>query len=198
MTAIQTVTMEAGTRREGLRVFAGFAGLGAALCYFGLSAGTALASSTADGFGGMWQVGAAAAAGCWALALTAWSVAWLSGSSRLPVGFTGRAVPVAAVLSTAALFPALSGTDTGVPPLTLVSAVVLQALVVTAASWMQRGDGAARAQGQARPGATLVLLFAGAVVVSAIAAPGLAATAAGDSAVPHPHTLPGADHGEGH
>ncbi|WP_323961206.1 hypothetical protein GC088_05475 [Arthrobacter sp. JZ12] len=174
---------EAGT----LRLFAAFTALGAGLTFFALSANALLA-----GYALLLPVGIAAST--WAAAHTLWGLLVLRGRARPGrvesrfVRLVSRALPVvAAVVLGAVVWTALlAPADTRRVDLTLVSALVLLLLQLGCQGALRRRP----VQPAPPPGRLLAGLFLSALLVAGVTTPGLAASTAGDSAVPHgEHTL---------
>ncbi|MDX2377120.1 hypothetical protein M4I32_09945 [Microbacterium sp. LRZ72] len=115
----------------------------------------------------------------------AWGVAVLR-SDRLVLPRLTLAASLSALL--VSLAAALAGVMTWLP---LVSATVMLVFIAGAAAIAVRRHARARdagsqpATGQVRPGRTLVGFAAGAVLVAGLTTPALAATEAGEYAVPH-------------
>lgn len=178
---------EQGTTGELLRLLAGFTALGSGLTFFALAADTLLAS------GGILNVVPGVLTGLWAAALTSWGILALRGLPGLNRGSALLAVAVPAVLPGAAavvlgalvwgalLAPAGSRNFN----LTLASALVLVLLQLGCYGAMRRRADRSKAGTRLSPGRLLTGLFFSAVLVAGITTPGLAASTAGDNAVPH-------------
>ncbi|MHC6231449.1 hypothetical protein ACX5I6_17975 [Arthrobacter sp. MMS24-T111] len=171
-----------------VRLVAGFAGFGAG------SVNLAIASSFFAAAAGPAQplgLAAGAAAALWGTALLAGAIVFLAkeppaGSRRVRYSLAGAAaVHVAAIAFAVPRTSALN--------LTQLSALLLTLMIIASLGWLRRaearreggpraGNGAA---GSVRPGRLLAAAFAGAVLVAGIATPGLAASTAGQYAVPH-------------
>ncbi|MEO5920386.1 MAG: hypothetical protein ABIQ01_04505 [Pseudolysinimonas sp.] len=110
--------------------------------------------------------------------------------------FTAPALPLPRVAGVAALVPilgwvlllAIAGTGGGaiggIRVLPLLVASLLDLAIAIGITWMLRRD-PARPEAPLRPGRYLLALGAGALVVAALTTPALAATEAGDVALPH-------------
>ncbi|MFC0457173.1 hypothetical protein ACFFGR_11520 [Arthrobacter liuii] len=174
------------------RLVAGFAGFGAGTVNLALSSSFFAAAAGATGpellaFGAL--------AGLWGTALLAGSVVFLA-RDRLPGGGAARYVLAAAA---AAHLAAIAFAAPGRPGLylTQLSALLLTLMIIASLGWLRRagarqeserqqpGQGPAAASTGARPGRLLLGAFAGAVLVAGITTPGLAASTAGQYAVPH-------------
>jgi hypothetical protein len=172
-------------RAAAVRLFAGFAGFGAgcvnlAICS-SLSAGAA-------GGPGLLQVAAAAVAGLWGAGLLTGTVVSLA-KGRVPSGRAALIVlTAAAALHVGAI--AFATAETSVLNLSQLTALLLTLIIIAAGAWLRRftarvRPGHAAAPAAPRPGMLLLAAFAGAVLVAGITTPGLAASAAGQYAVPH-------------
>lgn len=172
---------------ELLRLLGGFTSIGSGLTFFALTADALLLPG-----GGTTAVALGVAAGLWAAVLTAWGVLALSGSparnrvtgllsALLPAVLPAAAAVVLAALAWKAL---LAPAGSRQVDLTLASALVLVLLQFGIHSAFRRRAG--RVAGpRLSPGKLLGSLFLSAVVVAGITTPGLAASTAGDHAVPH-------------
>ncbi|HEY8295386.1 MAG TPA: hypothetical protein VIG41_08625 [Micrococcaceae bacterium] len=158
------------------------------------------------------EFAAAAPVAGWAVFLLLWAVQSLRrGTAAWPLAIA-RVLPVAAALQMASLLYGLwqlpvsrRGFD-----LTSASALVLELAILASSGWLLRQDGAAKTAGSAGGGSLgpavaageasasasleitpppagrlLASMFVSAVLVSAVATAGLAATTAGHYAVPH-------------
>jgi hypothetical protein len=170
---------------EAVRLSAGFAGFGAG------SVNLAISSSLLAGAGGPpgpLQLCAAAVAGLWGAGLLVLTVVCLA-RVRVPAGRGPRAVLIlAAVLHVTAI--ALGPSQTSSLKLSQLAALLLTLMIIAALAWLQRFAGRSGQAGAADftvpgPGRLLAAAFAGAVLVAGIATPGLAASTAGQYAVPH-------------
>jgi len=185
-------------RSDAVRLFAGFAGLGAAAVNLAV-ASSLLAAAGPDLPG---RAAGAAAALLWGAALLVWTVAGLS-RGRFPLPRTSALMlPAAAAVHVAAI---VVGAGSGMAGLGIshLAALLLTLMIIAATSWLGRRTakpvgGQALSSGPARPGASgqnaaarlgagqlLAAAFAGALLVAAITTPGLAASTAGQFAVPH-------------
>ena len=158
-----------------VRLVTGFAGFGAG------SVNLAIASSFfAAGSGEPERVIAGAVAGLWGAALLAGAVVFLARDRPAGGRRVRYALAAAAVTHLAAIAfpsPATSGLN-----LTHLSALLLTLMIIASLAWLGRASGEKRAM---RPGRLLLAAFAGAVLVAGITTPGLAASTAGQYAVPH-------------
>jgi len=184
-----------------VRLVAGFAGFGAA------SVSLAISSSlfTAAAAGRSLLLVPAIAAALWGTALLGWTVAALRRG-----GFPWPRLSSALLLTAAALhlLSLLSGGGTDLAGLNIshLAALLLTLAVVAAQAWLQRQawlkrqawlqqdsvrGAAGGASGGSGAGRLLLGAFAGAVAIAAITTPGLAASTAGQFAVPHGSHLDG-------
>ena len=173
-------------RSDAVRLFAGFAGLGAAAVNLAVSSSLfAAAGPVLPG-----RAAGAAAALVWGGVLLGWTIAGLS-RNRFPLPRTFAAVlPAAAAAHVAAI---TLGAGTGMAGLGIshLAALLLTLMVLAATSWLRRSSqklpGIPGRNAAARLGAgqLLAAAFAGALLVAAITTPGLAASTAGQFAVPH-------------
>lgn len=176
-----------GTTDELLRLLAGFAALGSALTFFALAAD----SLVTDGGVGTQVLGGVV--GLWAAALTGWGILALRGlpgqsragvllSVSVPVLLPGAAAVVLGVLAWNALLAPAGSRDFD---LTLASALVLVLLQLGCHGALRRRAQQGSGGRELSPGRFLGALFLSAVLVAGIVTPGLAASTAGDHAVPH-------------
>ena len=174
-----------------VRLVAGFAGFGAS------SVSLAISSSlfTAAAAGRSLLLVPAIAAALWGTALLGWTVAALRSGS-----FPWPRLSSALLLTAASLhlLSLLSGGGTDLAGLNIshLAALLLTLTVVAAQGWLQRqasvrGAVGGGASGGAGAGRLLLGAFAGAVAIAAITTPGLAASTAGQFAVPHGSHLDG-------
>lgn len=170
-----------------VRLLAGFAGFGAG------SVNLAISSSmfAAPGAMGPARLLAGVLAGLWGAALLAGAVVFLA--RERPAGhWTRYALSGAAVVHLAAIaFAASRASGASGLSLTQLSALLLTLMAIASIGWLRRSgewrqhkDTPPQPVGM-RPGRLLLAAFAGAVLVAAIATPGLAASTAGQYAVPH-------------
>jgi hypothetical protein len=190
---------------EAVRLFAALAGIGAGALTLGLSSNLlASALQFAAGGGAGWMpalpalpgFAAAAVVATAAVLLLLWAVKSLRGDTlawQLPVR---RVLPLAVALQLTLLVLGLwqlpvSGRRFD---LTLACTIVLELAILACAGWLHRRNApgasvrnAVGAPGSGGAGATRILasMFASAVLVSAVATAGLAASTAGHFAVPH-------------
>ncbi|WP_427133004.1 hypothetical protein [Pseudarthrobacter sp. S9] len=196
------------TRAAAVRLFSGFAGFGGGAVDLAISSSLLSSAAAPDGAavaaGAALTVAAGAVAALWGSAVLVWTILTLHRGRLLWVK------PAVALLLTAALLHA-AGAASGqaIGPASLVvsqlSALLLTLMIVAAAGWLHRqggGDGVQRGDGpdassRLRPGRLLLAAFACAVLVAGVATPGLAASTAGQFAVPHgSHGIPGGSHHE--
>jgi hypothetical protein len=189
-------------------LLAGFAGFGAGAVNLAISASLLLppaAGAGAPPAGGVAAAGAVA--GIWGLAILAWTVLTLRRGQLLCTG------PATALLVAAALVHAVAAAggqpmSSGSLAVSHLAALLLTLMILAAAGWLRRQrSGAAMAAADAavapadrdttglRPGRLLLAAFGCAVLVAAVATPGLAASTAGQVAVPHgSHGTPSSGH----
>ena len=177
--------------KTAVRLFAGFAGFGAA------SVNLAVSSSlfAVAGTGHPRLTPLALAAALWGATLLAWTVAALrNGSFPLP-RTVGTALPAAAAVHVLAIVTG-AGSDTAGLGLSHLAALLLTLVIIGSKAWLGRQvgcvddggveyDGGRLAAGVTGTARLLATAFAGALAVAAIATPGLAASTAGQFAVPH-------------
>ena len=158
-----------------VRIVTGFAGFGAG------SVNLAISSSIfAAGFGEPEKVIAGALAGFWGAALLAGAVVFLAKDRPAGGRWVRYVLAAAAVAHLAALiFPTSATSGLG---LTQLSALLLTLMMIASLEWLRRAAGERAGM---RPGRLLLAAFAGAVLVAGITTPGLAASTAGQYAVPH-------------
>jgi hypothetical protein len=160
-------------RSDAVRLFAGFAGLGAA------AVNLAVASSLFAAAGPALPVRAAGAAAAllWGAALLGWTVAGLS-KNRFPLPRTSALLlPAAAAVHVAAL---VLGAGSGMAGLGIshLAALLLTLMILAATSWLGRrspalpGGSARNTSGRLGAGTLLAAAFAGALLVAAITTPG--------------------------
>jgi hypothetical protein len=167
-----------------VRLVTGFAGFGAGSVNLAISS-SILAAAGASTPG---VLIAAAAAGLWGLALLAGAVLFLAKdrAAGRPVQYALSAAAIAHV--GAIVLPGFAPAGLG---LTQLSALLLTLMIIASLAWLRRAEGhrdhrpAARERAGIRPGRLLLAAFAGAVLVAGITTPGLAASTAGQYAVPH-------------
>ncbi|WP_299165386.1 hypothetical protein [uncultured Arthrobacter sp.] len=131
----------------------------------------------------------------WAAALVSWGILALRGPGRnRGIALLAVAVPAALPSAAAVVLGALAWGALLAPAgsrnfnLTLASALALVLLQLGCHGALRRRAGMQRGTGsgtQASPGRLLAGLFFSAVLVAGITTPGLAASTAGDNAVPH-------------
>ena len=172
---------------ELVRFLAAFAALSAGLTFFALAADNLLAAK------GPAAIALGALTGLWAVVHTLWGILALRNgpAGSLPEAWLVRFVPTAlpAVGAVVLVFLAwgalLAPAGSRTFNLTLASALALVLLQLGASAAQRRQASAPRFGSQPAPGRLLVGLFFSAVLVAGIATPGLAASTAGDNAVPH-------------
>jgi hypothetical protein len=172
-------------RSDAVRLFAGFAGLGAAAV--NLAVASSLFGASGTNFPGRTSV--AAAALLWGAALLGWTVAGLS-RNRFPLPrASALLLPAAATGHVAAI---VLGAGSGMAGLGIshLAALLLTLMILAATSWLSRRspnlpEPGQNTSGRMGAGTLLAAAFTGAVLVAAITTPGLAASTAGQFAVPH-------------
>ncbi|MGN7249753.1 hypothetical protein [Arthrobacter sp. SAFR-014] len=185
--AMAAVPATQGTSRsDAVRLVAGFAGLGAAAV--NLAVASSLFAASGTNFPG--RVAVATAALLWGAALLGWTVAGLS-RNRFPVPrASALLLPAAAAAHGAAI---VLGAGSGMAGLGIshLAALLLTLMILAATSWLGRrspnlpGGSGQDASGRLGAGPLIAAAFAGALLVAAITTPGLAASTAGEFAVPH-------------
>jgi hypothetical protein len=183
-------------------LFAGFAGFGVSAVAMAISASLLLPAAARAGThtaGGV-AVAGGAVAGIWGLAVLTWTVLTLRRGQPLMAG------PAVALLVAAALVHAVAAAtgqslSSGSLVVSHLAALLLTLMIVAAAGWLRRQglsgttDPAAADTAALRPGRLLLVAFGCAVLVAAVATPGLAASTAGQVAVPHgSHGTPARGH----
>ena len=173
-------------RSDAVRLFAGFAGLGAAAVNLAVSSSLFAAAGPVL----PWRAAGAAAALVWGAALLGWTVAGLS-RNRYPLPRASAVLlPASAAAHVAAI---VLGTGTGMSGLGIshLAALLLTLMVLAATSWLRRSSqklpviAGRTAAARLGAGQLLTAAFAGALLVAGITTPGLAASTAGQFAVPH-------------
>lgn len=167
-----------------VRLVAGFAGFGAGSVNLAISSSIVAAGVSNPGL-----LIAAAAAGLWGVALLAGAVLFLA--RERPVGRPAQYALAAAAVTHlgAVVLPGFAPAGLG---LTQLSALLLTLMMIASLAWLRRAEvrrdqrlPTAREGAGIRPGRLLLAAFAGAVLVAGITTPGLAASTAGQYAVPH-------------
>ena len=174
------------SRSDAVRLFVGFAGLGAAAV--NLAVASSLFAAAGTDFPG--RAAGAAAALLWGAALLGWTVAGLSRNSFPMPRASALLLPAAAAAHVAAM---VLGAASGMAGLGIshLAALLLTLMILAATSWLGRsspnlsGGPGQNTSGRRGAGTLLAAAFAGAVLVAAITTPGLAASTAGQFAVPH-------------
>ncbi|MFF2245560.1 hypothetical protein ACFVTM_15420 [Arthrobacter sp. NPDC058130] len=203
---MSSVPLNAGgaTKAAAVMLFAGFAGFGAGAVNLAIAASLLLAPASGAGAGAgappdtALSAAAGAAAGIWGCALLGWTVLTLR-KGRMPWAAGTMAVLVAAALvhAAAAAGPGLNGQSLNGQSLngrslviSHLAALLLTLMIAAAAGWLRRQGTGADTAGL-RPGRLLLSAFGFAVLVAAVATPGVAASTAGQFAVPHgSHGIP--------
>lgn len=168
-----------------LPLLAAFAALGTGMTFFALAADAFLTDSE-----GPLSLAVGAAGGSWAVLHTLWGINALRGETPMNraaalLQRTVRfALPAVAAVALAALAWGALIAPAGIRSfnLTLASAVVLLLIQLSCHGAMRRIK---PRSGPPSAGKLLAALFCSAVLVAGIATPGLAASTAGDFAVPH-------------
>lgn len=176
-----------------VRLVTGFAAFGAGIVNLAISSTFFAAGSPGPG-----SILAGVVAGLWGTALLAGAVAFLA-KDRLGGNRWARYALAGAAAAHLALIVFPASTTSGLR-LTQLSALLLTLMIMAALGWLRRRslqqDSAQQASAEQasaqqpaeagpRPGRLLVAAFAGAVLVAGITTPGLAASTAGQYAVPH-------------
>jgi hypothetical protein len=191
--AVAAVPSTGTHRSDAARLFAGFAGLGAAAV--NLAVASSLFAASGTNFPG--RAAVAAAALLWGAALLGWTVAGLS-RNRFPVPrASALLLPAAAASHLAAI---VLGAGSGMAGLGIshLAALLLTLMILAATSWLGRrppndsGGPGQNASARLGAGPLIAAAYAGAQLVAAITTPGLPASTAGQYAVPH------GDHTGGH
>ncbi len=194
--AVPEVTLDLSTRTgreahsavipEVVRVLCGLAGYGAALLYSGVGSTALLASSELS----VLQLSVVVPSLFWALALALWATAVLRSSRQSWPSFTRILVPASVLITLTATLQGAMFAPLGERSLdvTALCAVALGLVILAGLGYLQRRPATASADvGRSdAPAGRLLLGLAGAsVLVATVAAPGLAASTAGEFAVPH-------------
>ncbi|MEW1806984.1 hypothetical protein [Pseudarthrobacter sp. NPDC080039] len=171
-----------------VRLVTGIAGFGAASVNLAISSSLFAAGAPGPGI-----PAAAAVAGLWGAALLAGAVMFLAKDLLMGSRWVRAALAAAAAVHlTAVAFPTAATSGLG---LTQLSALLLTLMILAALGWLRRQSAGQEGRQQdggllqepagVRPGRLLLAAFAGAVLVAGITTPGLAASTAGQYAVPH-------------
>lgn len=179
---------------EAIRLFTAFAGFGIALLTFGLSSNLLYAVPEL----GVAAYPLAMASGVWAVTVSLGSVLIMrKGRVVAPVVSVTLLSAAAAVLLGSLVYGVwLSTSEQSELDLTVAGAFFLHLMALAAIGHLRQLQGG-RSGGVPPAGRLLLALAGSALIVSAIAVPGLAATTAGDFAVPHgSHGSPAADQPE--
>ncbi|MFJ5955716.1 hypothetical protein ACIQC5_07110 [Paenarthrobacter sp. NPDC092416] len=170
------------TLKAATLLFACFAAMAAGMVDLSIAAGYLTGAGSAIP-GMMLAGGAALAAG---LAFLAWSLLGLHRNAVIVPRFAFPALAAAAAAHVAVLAAGLSASPRSLD-VSHLAALGLTLMVLAGAGWLRRqiktNDGGAH--GQPRTGRLLAAAFGAAVVVASVATPGLAASMAGQHAVPH-------------
>ncbi|UVJ40865.1 hypothetical protein [Arthrobacter sp. CJ23] len=170
------------TLKAAALMFACFAAMAAGMVDLSISAGYLTGAGSATP-GIMVAGGAALAAG---LALLAWSLQGLHRNSVVYPRYLFPASATAAAAHVGALAWGMANSPRSLD-VSHLAALGLTLMALAGAGWLRRqhtsNDGGAHAQ--PRTGRLLAAAFGAAVVVAAVATPGLAASMAGQHAVPH-------------
>lgn len=174
----------ARARTEAARILSAFAGFGAGTLSFGLSS-TLLGAAGAIGA----MTGAFAAA-LWGLTLFVWSVQTLRRGEPAWAGLMARLVLAAVIVHLAGVAHGIwwvGGGSARFLDITALSAAASELLLLGALGWLMRQHSVStETVADAAPaGRVLMAAFAAALAVAAITTPGLAATTAGNHALPH-------------
>ncbi|UUL75425.1 hypothetical protein NG819_14580 [Pseudarthrobacter sp. Fe7] len=169
-----------GLLPEAVVVYSAFAGLGAATVSFGICS-TLLTTATAS----PWALTGTIIAGLWGTALIGWAVRCLRHGAPAWPWVILRVAPVAVFLHLASVAHGIWWAGESARSLdgAALSAAALELILLACVGWLARQSRPDKRRPAAGP--LLMATFAGAVAVAAIASPGLAATAAGQHAVPH-------------
>jgi hypothetical protein len=172
-----------GSAATAVRLFAGFAGFGAGAVNLALS--SSLLAEPAGG-GTPLQSASGILAGLWGAGLILAAVVALN-RTRMPAGPGWFALPLAAAGIHAAALLLTRGPASSLN-ISHLAALLLTLMIVASTAWHRRhrrGNDDGGAPAVVRPGGLLLVAFGGAVLVAGIATPGLAASTAGQYAVPH-------------
>ncbi|GAC1449519.1 MAG: hypothetical protein PVSMB10_01580 [Pseudarthrobacter sp.] len=175
--------LRGGVLTETVKILAAFAGLGAATLSFGTSA--ALLTTTA----GPWTIAGTVVAGLWGAALTVWALQSLRKGAPVWTGPVLRVAPAGVFLHLAAVAVGIwwpGGSPRSLNE-TALSAAALELILLGCVGWLARQTSHPGRPSIPHPtaGRLLMASFIAALTIAAITAPGLAATAAGQHAVPH-------------
>lgn len=184
-------------RTETVRIMAAFAGLGAGTLSFGTSS-TLLGAAP-----NVLVVTGTLAAAAWGVTLCIWAVQSLRRGRPAWAGKMARLVSLAVLVHLAAVAQGIWWVDGGSArflDITALSAAASELLLLGSLGWLFRQDIRAHAgAGAPAAGRLLIGAFAAALLVAAITAPGLAATTAGNHALPHgSHVSPPKNVSNGH
>lgn len=178
-----------------VRLVAGFAGIGAGAVNLAVS--SSLLAERA-GSGGSGQAAFGVVAGLWGVALIFGALFSLNRGCLPAPALSATLLLVASGIHVAAIWLG-RGPSSGLN-LSHLAAMLLTLMILASAAWLQRKEQEVRQRrvgpplhstddggipGSVRPGRLLLAAFAGAVLVAGIATPGLAASTAGQYAVPH-------------
>ncbi|GAA1344752.1 hypothetical protein GCM10009611_20280 [Arthrobacter roseus] len=171
---------------EVVRVLCGLAGYGAALLYAGVGSTALLAWSGIPTL----RMSVVVFSLIWAVALALWATAVLRSSRRSWPTFAKILVPVAVTVTLGATLKSAMFAPLGERSLdiTALCAVALGLIILACRGYLQRRPTTSSAdvgRSDAPAGRLLLGLAAASVLVAAVATPGLAASTAGEFAVPH-------------
>ncbi|WP_231497249.1 hypothetical protein [Arthrobacter sp. MA-N2] len=183
----QAATSVGATAGASVTLFSCFAGMGAGLVELSIASSYISSRGSLMWAGGIFAV--------WGLALLASSIASLQRGRLRFRKPTTIGLFVAVLVHVAVL---VAGIAQGVLDGGHLAALFLVLMALGSSAWLARrfrddagGDDAGGAAAPPRTGALLAAAFAAAVVVAAVTTPGLAASVAGQHAVPHGgHSLP--------
>ncbi|MEW1808984.1 hypothetical protein [Pseudarthrobacter sp. NPDC080039] len=178
-----TAPARGGVLAEAVGILAAFAGLGAATLSFGTSS-TLLTTAP-----GPWTIAGTVAACLWGAALTLWAVQSLRTGAPMWSRAVLRVAPAGAFLHLAGVAVGIwwpGGSPRSLNG-TALSAAALELILLGCVGWLARQTSRPGRPANPQPAAGPLLMasLAAALTVAAITAPGLAATAAGQYAVPH-------------
>ncbi len=167
---------------EAIRQFTAFAGFGTALLTFGISSTMLYAVAELGPIAYLLS----AISGLWAVGISVWSVLIMRRGSIVAPNPAVVLLCSASVLLLASLVYGVwfSTSDEAQFDVTVAGALVLQLMILAAIGRLRRVASIASA-GSPPAGRLLLALAGSAVLVSTIVVPGLAATTAGEFAVPH-------------
>ena len=186
------------TLRAAVLLYVYFAAMAAGMVELSLSAGYLSGAGAGSVASGLVAAGVATLAA--GLAFLAWSLWGLHRNSLVFTRYALLALAVAAAAHVAVLAAGVTAQRS--LDVSNFAALGLILMALAGAGWLRRqqktNDGGAH--GQPRTGRLLAAAFGAAVVVASVATPGLAASMAGQHAVPHGEhgQAPGGENGQGH